>query len=73
VNFIVTDYIPKYIKECMVRITCADYRFECNFVIEGDSQDSLEKLGTHMAQIHAIDYQKESLITMLPSKLNKKS
>ena len=52
---------------------CADYGFECNFVIEVDSQDSLEQFGVHMAQIHAINYQKESLITMLTSKLNKKS
>ena len=54
-------------------MTCADYGFECDFVIEVYSQDSLEKFGTHMAQIHAIDYQKESLMTMLTSKLNKKS
>ena len=57
----------------MVKMTCADYGFECDFVIEVYSQDSLEKFGTHMAQIHAIDYQKESLMTMLTSKLNKKS
>ena len=57
----------------MVSMTCADYGFECSFVIEVDSQDSLEEFGTHMAQIHGIDYQKESLMTMLASKLNKKS
>ena len=57
----------------MVKMKCVDYGFECNFVIEVDSQDSLEKFGAHMAQIHAIDYQKESLMTMLASKLNKKS
>ncbi len=52
---------------------CTDYSFECDFVIKVDSQDSLEKFGIHMAQIHGIEYQKESLMTMLTSKLNKKS
>ena len=57
----------------MVKMICTDYGFECNFVIEVDSQDSLEQFGMHMAQIHGIEYQKESLMTMLTSKLNKKS
>ena len=57
----------------MVKMMCIDYGFECDFVIEVDSQDSLEQFGTHMAQIHGIEYQKESLITMLASKLNRKS
>ena len=30
----------------MVKITCADYGFECNFVIEVASQDMLEQFGT---------------------------
>ena len=57
----------------MTKIICTDYGFECDFVIEVDSQDSLEQFGMHMAQIHGIEYQKESLMTMLASKLNKKS
>ena len=52
---------------------CTDYGFECDFVIKVDSQDSLEQFGVHMDQIHGIEYQKESLMTMLTSKLNKKS
>ena len=57
----------------MVKMICTDYGFECNFVIEVDSQDSLEQFRIHMAQIHGIEYQKESLMTMLTSKSNKKS
>ena len=57
----------------MVKMICTDYGSECNFVIEVDSQNSLEQFGMHMVQIHGIEYQKESLITMLTSKLNKKS
>ena len=72
-NFIVIDYIPKCFKKCMVKMTYADYGFEYDFVMEVCSQDSLEQFGMHMAQIHGIDYQKESLMTMLTSKLNKKS
>ena len=34
---------------------------------------SLEQFGVHMVQIHGIEYQKESLMIMLASKLNKKS
>ena len=70
---IVSDYIPKRFKKSMVKMTCADYGFECDFVIELDSKDSLEQFGMHMTQIHGITYQKESLLTMLASKLNKKS
>ena len=72
-DFIVSDYIPKRFKKCMVKMKCADYGFECDFIIKVDSQDSLEQFGMHMAQIHGISYQKESLLTMLASKLNKKS
>lgn len=54
-------------------MACADYGFECNFVIEVNSQDSLEQFGMHMTQIHGIDYQKESLMAMLANKLSKKS
>ena len=56
----------------MVRMTCANYGFECDFVIEVNSKDSLEQFGMHMNQTHGIDYQKESLMTMWASKLNKK-
>ncbi|MDH3311829.1 MAG: DUF1059 domain-containing protein [Nitrosopumilus sp.] len=56
----------------MVKIKCVDYGFECDYVIEVESQDLLEKFGAHMTQIHGIEYQKESLMTMLVSKLNKK-
>ncbi len=45
------------------KMTCADYGFECNFVIEVNSQDSLEQFGMHMTQIHGIDYPKESLMS----------
>lgn len=72
-NFITSDYIQKRFKKYMVKMICTDYGFECEFVIKVDSQDSLEQFGIHMTQIHGIEYQKESLMTMLASKLNKKS
>ncbi len=56
----------------MVKMMCTDYGFECDFVIEVDSQDSLEQFGMHVAHIHGIEYQKESLKTMLTSKLSRK-
>jgi len=57
----------------MTQLKCSDYGFEWDFVIEVESQDLLEQFGKHMTQIHGIEYQKESLMTMLASKLNKKS
>ena len=57
----------------MTQLKCSDYGFECNFLIEVESQDLLEQFDKHMTQIHGIEYQKESRMTMLASKLNKKS
>jgi predicted small metal-binding protein len=55
----------------MTQLKCSDYGFECDFVIEVESQDLLEQFGKRMTQIHEIEYQKESLMTMLASKLSK--
>ena len=57
----------------MTKLECSDYGFECDFVIDVESQDLLEQFGKHMTQFHGIEYQKESLMTMLASKLSKKS
>jgi len=57
----------------MTQLKCSDYGFECDFLIDVESEGLLERFGKHMAQIHRIEYQKESLMTMLASKLNKKS
>ena len=56
----------------MTQLKCSDYGFQCDFVIDVESHDVLEQFGKHMTQIHGIEYQKESLMTMLASKLNKK-
>ena len=57
----------------MTQLKCSDYGFECNFLIEVESQYLLEQFGKHMTQIHGIEYQKKSRMTTLASKLNKKS
>lgn len=57
----------------MVKIKCADYGFECDFVMEVKPPDLLEKFGAHMTQIYGIEYQKEVLMTVPTSKLSKKS
>ena len=57
----------------MTQLKCSDYGFECDFVIDIESEGLLEQFGKHMTQIHGIEYQKESLMTMLASKLSKKS
>ncbi|QMU55345.1 MAG: DUF1059 domain-containing protein [Nitrosopumilus sp.] len=57
----------------MTQLKCSDYGFECDFVVEINSPVLLRKFGMHMAQIHGIEYQKESLMAILENKLNKKS
>ena len=57
------DYIPKYSKKYIVKMKSVKYGFDCNFIMEVNPSDLLEKFGIHMSQIHGIEYQKESLMT----------
>ena len=57
----------------MTQLKYSDYSFEYDFLIEVESQDFLKQFGKHTTQIHGIEYQKKSRMTMLASKLNKKS
>ncbi len=46
----------------MVRLTCGDYGFECDFVIEQDDvQAVLDKFAKHTFEEHGIEYSKEVL------------
>ena len=49
-----------------IKIECADYGYECNFVLEGRKSVSLlKKLRDHMEQEHGIDYSLEVVIQMV--------
>ncbi|MGI0011255.1 MAG: DUF1059 domain-containing protein [Nitrosopumilaceae archaeon] len=50
----------------MVRLLCADYGFECEFVAEGENaSEVIEKFGKHTSEQHGIEYSKEALIQFI--------
>ena len=50
----------------MTRLSCSDYGFECDFVVEGkDVQAVLEKFGKHSYEEHGIEYTKEVLMQFI--------
>jgi predicted small metal-binding protein len=49
-----------------VKISCKDYGFECDYVLEGKkSMSSIKKLREHFDSEHGIDYSEEAIIQML--------
>ncbi len=49
----------------MAKLRCSDYGFECNFVTEGKVESVIDEFGSHMEQMHGIDYSKESLMQFI--------
>ncbi|MCH7967173.1 MAG: DUF1059 domain-containing protein [Thaumarchaeota archaeon] len=49
----------------MVKLTCRDYGFDCDFVTEGEIEQVIEKFGQHMEEEHGIDYTKEALMQVI--------
>ncbi len=46
----------------MIRLTCRDHGFDCNFEAEGENMPkAIEVFGNHTALEHGIRYAKESL------------
>jgi predicted small metal-binding protein len=53
----------------MVRFSCRDYGFECNFVSEGeDAQEAIKKFGKHSSEEYGIEYSKEALTQFIVRK-----
>ncbi|TBR11094.1 MAG: DUF1059 domain-containing protein [Candidatus Nitrosotenuis sp.] len=49
-----------------IRLACAEYGFECDFVLEGKKSVSLiKKLRDHMESEHGIDYSIDAVIQMI--------
>lgn len=49
-----------------IRLACAEYGFECDFVLEGKKSISLiKKLRDHMESEHGIDYSIDAIIQMI--------
>lgn len=52
-----------------IRLDCADYGFECDFVLEGKKSLTLiKKLRDHMENEHGIDYSVDAIIQMIVNK-----
>ena len=53
----------------MVRLSCRDYGFECDFTVEGqNSHVIVEEFGTHSNDKHGIEYSKEALMQIIMRK-----
>ena len=49
-----------------IKLSCVDYGFECDFVLEGKKSLTLiKKLREHMETEHGIDYSVDAIIQMI--------
>ena len=49
----------------MAKLKCNDYGFECDFVVEGEMEDVIDKFRAHTDDEHGIDYSKEAVMQFL--------
>lgn len=49
----------------MVKISCFDYGFDCEFEVNGDSSEVIEKYQKHSIDEHGIEYSVEGLTRLL--------
>jgi len=49
----------------MIKLTCKDYGFECEFVSEGEVEKVLNEFGKHTLDEHGIEYSKEALMQFI--------
>lgn len=54
----------------MTQISCKDYGFECDYNVEGNGEEIIEKFGEHFANVHGIEYSKEVLKQILKRKIS---
>ena len=45
----------------MIRISCHEYGFNCDFVLDDEIDQVVKKYNEHSEQIHGIEYVKEDL------------
>lgn len=52
--------------DCMVKLVCKDYGFECNFVADDDDHTNvIVKFGKHTEEEHGIEYSKEAIMQFI--------
>lgn len=49
----------------MAKLKCNDYGFECDFAVEGEMEDVIDKFRVHTDDEHGIDYSKEAVMQFL--------
>ena len=49
----------------MVKLSCKDYGFECDFAVEGEVEIVLKEFGDHTLEEHGIEYGKEALMQFI--------
>ena len=52
----------------MVKATCRDYGYDCDYSVEGDIDKVAEEFGKHTADVHGIEYSKETLTKFMLNK-----
>ena len=52
-------------KFSMIRLSCRDYGFECDFTVEGKDSMIVTEFGTHSNNEHGIEYSKEALMQII--------
>jgi len=50
----------------VLKLTCNDYGFECDFVAECEEiSEMIDSFGKHMTEEHGIEYHKEALMQII--------
>ena len=51
-----------------MKLLCSDYGFECDFEVEGQTDEVVTKFGQHTHEEHGIEYPKEALMQFIMRK-----
>ena len=49
----------------MVKLSCKDYGFECDFEVDGEVESVIHDFGEHTLEEHGIEYSKEALMQFI--------
>ncbi len=49
----------------MVKLSCRDYGFDCDFKQEGEPSAIIEKFAKHTLEEHGIEYSKEAIMQFI--------
>ncbi len=52
----------------MAKAECKDYGYDCDFIVEGEIDDVVEKFGKHTEMEHGIEYSPETLTKFIVNK-----